>query len=200
MDKGKENYDNVIKEALNFVKAKLRLGGHDYEHVMRVYKLAISVGRKLGADEIVLSLAALLHDVGRVKEGNLHHALISAEIAKDFLESKGLSKEVIDKVVEAIEAHSYSLGKKASSLEAKILSDVDKLDALGAIGIARVFLYSGAKGRSLSESLKHFEEKILKLPSLIYLDELKVVAERRAKFVKEFLKELKLELELKDLE
>jgi len=191
---------DVIKEALEFVKSKLKGGGHDLEHVLRVYRMALAVGRKLGADELVLSLAAILHDVGRAFERpERHHAEASAEIARDFLRGK-VDQDVVEKVVEAIRAHSFSFGKEASSLEAKILSDVDKIDALGAIGIARVFMYSGAKGRGLEKSLKHFKEKILKLPSLIHLDELKGLAERRARFVELFLRELKRELELEDLQ
>ncbi|MEM0331842.1 MAG: phosphohydrolase, partial [Archaeoglobaceae archaeon] len=100
----------------------------------------------------------------------------------------------IDAVVHAIESHSFSSNVKPRTLEAKILSDADKLDAIGAIGVARAFLYSGEKGRSIEETLMHFEEKLLKLKDLLYTDTAKAIAAERHEFLKKFYEELKREL------
>ena len=169
---------------------------HGFGHVARVLELACRFAEGYsGVDYEVLQLAALLHDVGRVS-GAENHAARSAQIARAILRLAGYPEERAERVVEAIVSHSYSHGRRAESLEAMILSDADKVDALGAIGLVRVFMYSGTLGRDLEGSLDHIRGKILKLPQLLYTEEARREAERRVRLVVEFLENLERELEL----
>ncbi|AFK21983.1 HD domain-containing protein [Pyrococcus sp. ST04] len=184
-----------IQRAIEVAKEMLGEGSHGLSHTERVLKLALEIGKKEGADLEVLALAAILHDVARpLEEKGLikDHAKESAKIARDILNNY----PKIEEVVHAIEAHRFSRGVEPRTLEAKILSDADKIDALGAVGIARVFMYSGEHGRSIEDSIRHFEEKILKLKDLMYTKTGKKIAEERHKIVEDFLEELKKEITL----
>ncbi|MCC6055579.1 MAG: HD domain-containing protein [Desulfurococcaceae archaeon] len=123
---------------------------HCLDHVLRVRDLALRIGEEVPelVDREVLELAVLLHDIGRIS-GDEGYARRSAEIARIILELANHSRDRIERVVETIQVHSFSEGFKPVSIEAKVLSDADKLDALRAIGVARIFAFSGAKGRSL---------------------------------------------------
>lgn len=188
---------NLIKKAEDLAKNFFeREGTHGFSHVKRVFNLCLHIGEAEGADLEVLALAALLHDVARPLEDKgivEDHAKESAKIARRFLTSLKYSK--VDEVVHAIEAHRFSRPPEPKTLEAKILSDADKLDAIGAIGVARVFMYSGEHGRDIEASIKHFEEKILKLKDLMYTKTAKKLAEGRHKFVEEFIGRLLKEIE-----
>lgn len=173
-----------------------REGTHGFSHTERVLALCMHIGEKEGADLEVLALAALLHDIARPLEskGKIDdHAKEGAKIAKHFLEGLGYGK--VEQVTHAIEAHRFSRPPEPRTLEAKILSDADKLDAIGAIGIARVFMYSGEHGRSIEYSLKHFEEKIMKLKDLMYTKTAKEMALERHKYVEEFIERIRKEIE-----
>ncbi len=175
-----------------------REGTHGFSHVERVFNLCLHIGKEEGADLEVLALAALLHDVARPLEsaGKVEdHAAEGARIARHFLRSIGYPEEKVEAVAHAIEAHRFSRGPEPETLEAKILSDADKLDAIGAIGVARVFMYSGEHGRSIEDSLAHFEEKILKLKGLMYTETAKRLAEERHRFTVEFIERIKREIE-----
>ncbi|WP_461865786.1 HD domain-containing protein [Thermococcus sp.] len=173
-----------------------RDGTHGFSHVKRVFNLCLHIGREEEADLEVLALAALLHDVARPleDEGKIEdHALESAKIARRFL--KGLGYKKVEEVVHAIEAHRFSKPPEPQTLEAKILSDADKLDAIGAIGIARVFMYSGKHGRDIETSLKHFKEKILKLKDMMYTKTAREMALERHKYTEEFISRIQREIE-----
>ncbi len=117
---------------------------HGFDHVMRVYTLAERIGRAEGADMRVLLTAALLHDLAR---GEPDHHLHSAEQARALLANE--PKAFVDAVAHCIEAHRFRTGPEPQTLEAKILQDADKLDAIGAVGIARVFAHAGHRGTAL---------------------------------------------------
>ncbi|MCD6372830.1 MAG: HD domain-containing protein [Thermococcus sp.] len=175
-----------------------RNGTHGFDHIERVFNLCLHIGQKEGADLEVLALAALLHDVARPMEsrGEVHdHAKAGAEIAGEYLKELGYPEEKLENVVHSIEAHRFSRGPEPRTLEARILSDADKLDAIGAVGIARVFMYSGEHGRDIAASLKHFEEKILKLKDLMYTETARKMAEERHRFTEEFIRRITLEIE-----
>lgn len=167
---------------------------HGVEHVLRVRDLALNIAKAVPepVDREVLEIAALLHDIGRVSEDE-NHAKKSSEIAQIILQLANFPSEKIEKIVEAIKAHSFSEGVEPRSVEAKILSDADKLDALGAVGIARVFSFSGCRGRSLKDSIQHFYSKILQLPNLLHTEVAKDIAKKRVEVVKMFLEELEKE-------
>jgi uncharacterized protein len=172
---------------------------HGLDHVLRVRDIALKIAEAIPepVDREVLEVAVLLHDIGRVS-GDKDHAKRSAEIAYIILKLACFPEDKVGKVVEAIQSHSFSEGVKPMSIEAKILSDADKLDALGVIGIARVFAFSGSRGRSLKESIQHFYDKILQLPNLLFTDIAKSIAIKRIDVVKKFLEDLEKEIELKN--
>ena len=167
------------------------VSAHDEGHVERVLRIARYIAEREGASIEVVETAAKLHDIARNVE---NHAIESAKIAKKILEREGRSKEFIDAVVHAIEAHSFSSEVEPRTLEAKILSDADKLDAIGAIGVARAFLYSGERGRSIEDTIRHFEDKLLKLGNMMYTETARSIAKRRHEFLKLFYEEIKKEL------
>jgi len=168
---------------------------HGIDHVMRVRDLALRIAREMGegVDLELVELAALLHDIARHVDER-KHAELSARFARILLELAGLDRERIEIVAQAIEDHSFSSGRRPRNIVGAILSDADKLDAMGAIGIARVFSYGGSRGRSIEESLKHFEEKILKLKSLLITEPGKRIGEERHRIVEEFVSRLRSEL------
>ncbi|WP_297418298.1 HD domain-containing protein [Thermococcus sp.] len=175
-----------------------RDGTHGFSHVERVFNLCLHIGKEEGADLEVLALASLLHDVARPLESSgkvEDHAVEGARIARHFLRSLGYPEEKVEAVAHAIEAHRFSRGPEPETLEAKILSDADKLDAIGAIGVARVFMYSGEHGRSIEDSLRHFEEKILKLKGLMYTKTARGIADGRHRFTVEFIERIMREIE-----
>jgi len=121
-------------------------GGHDFDHVLRVTALAVRIAKAEGADLAVVRTAALLHDVG-VSEGRVDHHRRGAEIAREVMRNQ--PTEFVEAVAHAIEAHRFRAEPAPRTLEAQVLSDADKLDAIGAIGVARVFAYAGARGTVL---------------------------------------------------
>ncbi|WP_440058921.1 HD domain-containing protein [Thermogladius sp. 4427co] len=165
--------EEVLEKARRLAREALGDGfDHGYPHVLRVRKWAWEIVReeRLVVDSLVLDLAVYLHDIGRVI--GEPHAYYSALFAKSFLESQGVGRDVIDKVVNAIEYHSYSYAKTKKvepvAVEAMVLSDADKLDALGIVGFLRVFSYNWRKGSSLEEVVEHFYEKIFNLKNMMH--------------------------------
>ncbi|MBC7236313.1 MAG: HD domain-containing protein [Chloroflexi bacterium] len=122
---------------------------HGFDHVLRVWRLAERIGREEGADLEILKAAALLHDVGRAEElrTGADHAEIGARKAIEIL--RGHSREKVNAVAQAIREHRFRTAQSPTSLEAKVLFDADKLDSIGAIGIARAYAVAGARGQRL---------------------------------------------------
>jgi len=189
MDKQK-----VLINTYAFVKKEF-LGegtGHDYFHLKRVVENALKIGKAENANLFLVELSAWLHDVGDYK---LHDGVDrSEELVKEFLLTQNLSDELIDKVNEIISQVSFSKGNSVTSLEAKVVQDADRLDAIGAIGIARAFAFGGSRGRELwnpdqpeSTTVQHFYDKLLKLKDLMNTETAKVIAEKRHRFLEEFL-------------
>jgi uncharacterized protein len=170
-------------------------GSHGFDHTERVIKLCIFLGEKLGADMEVLIPAAILHDIARSMK---NHSIASARKSENILRNYNIEEDKIRHICEAIRTHSFSGGRKAKTIEAKILSDADKLDALGAVGILRTAMYSGETSRSLDDFLSHFDDKLLKLKDLMYTDEGYKVALIRHKYILDYLKRIQEEIELKD--
>ena len=178
----------LISDAMDFVSDLLEnnSGGHDTAHSLRVYKNALEIAcNEPGCDMTVVSLAALLHDVDDHKlfdhENN--------ENAREFLSNSGVPSEKIEEICSVINSVSFSKnrGKKPATLEGKIVQDADRLDAMGAIGIARTFAYGGEHGRSIEESVMHFHEKLLLLKDEMNTESARKIAESRHEFLEEFL-------------
>lgn len=162
---------------------------------MRVFCLATCIAVIEGADLEVVAAAALLHDIGRLVEKyvNVHHALISANVASELLNAIGFPEHKIDAVKRAILAHSYSLGFTPKSIEECCVSDADKLDALGAIGVYRTIATNILRGNSLNDTIEHFVEKLSKLEHLMCTKTGKKLAQQKQKFINNFFKNLKSE-------
>lgn len=119
---------------------------HDLEHALRVREWGKLLAEEEGADATVIELAALLHDIGRSSAVEKTHAESSAGLAVNILHKTGYSEDIVLRVREAIMAHSLEAGHEPITLEAKILYDADKLDFVGAIGLARLFTFGGVEG------------------------------------------------------
>jgi uncharacterized protein len=122
--------------------------GHNFDHVLRVYNLAIRLAKGEKVDLDVIKIAVLLHDIGGSKErkdptGKTDHAIESAKLAKPFLEQLGLPADKIKHILDCIVTHRYRSEQKPQSLEAEIVFDADKLETVGAIGLARMFAWVG---------------------------------------------------------
>lgn len=172
---------------------------HGFPHVKRVLNLCLNIGKSLGANLKILEISALLHDIGRNREnltkGVKNHAEISAEVALDFLKSKDfhISQNKLNNIIHCIRAHSFSNNVTPKTLEAKILSDADKLDALGAIGLFRIIGFTIIKQGGLGKVIEHLENKILKLKDQLYLDTSKQIAVEKHEIVLDFYNKIKME-------
>lgn len=170
-------------------------GSHGVEHVKRVYELCLFIGKATGADLEILLPAAILHDAGR-SDSTKGHSWESVRISEELLSKAGLDKLKIQMIGEAIRSHSYEAEESPRTLEAKILSDADKLDALGSVGIFRAAAYAAEEHRGTEDFMDHFHEKLLKLPELMYTELAQQMALRRRAFMYDYLNELQHELRL----
>lgn len=194
--------ETVKKEALKYYASDS--SGHDWLHAERVCKICMKISEKEGGDQQVLAVAALLHDVGVQYEFNegIDHSKKSVEIASEILNRIGFPPEKISMVLEAIGAHRFSRGIKAVSLESKILQDADRLDSIGAIGVARAFSYGARRGvpmysteENTSSTVNHFYEKLFKIKDFLNTGTAKRIAEKRHDFMKLFLSRFLSEVE-----
>ncbi|MBW1722085.1 MAG: HD domain-containing protein [Deltaproteobacteria bacterium] len=128
-------------------------GSHDWQHVLRVRNLCLHIAETEGADRQVLEIAAYLHDIGRpaqeASRGRICHGERGAKIAGEFLERYPLDRETRNNILHCIRTHRFRGNHAPKTLEAKILFDADKLDAIGAVGVARAFLFAGEVGATL---------------------------------------------------
>ena len=209
----------IIDKTILFVKQQLQdaEGGHDWFHIERVYKNAILIAQEEVCNLTVVKLGALLHDIADSKfhDGDEE---IGPKIAQKFLESENVSEEIIEHVIQIIQNISFKGGnfeQTFSSKELEIVQDADRLDALGAIGIARTFNYGGFKNRAIynpsiapklnmskeeyknsdSPTLNHFYEKLLLLKDKMNTETGKKIAQERHRFMETFLSQFYAEWE-----
>lgn len=188
---------------------------HGWEHVTRVYQLALHIARAEGADPLITGAAALLHDIGRlVHKKGVHHAQLSLEESRVLLARYPFTAGQVEAILHAIEAHSFSQGVEARTLEARVLRDADRLDALGAIGILRWAITGTLKGKAETRNyhpddpfgerralddrlyrLDHFFTKLLKLEEGIATETGRAMARRRTEYMRGYLQEFRAELE-----
>ena len=162
--------------------------GHDAAHSIRVYTNARKIAEEYPeCDLTVVSLAALLHDVDDHKLFDTANNMN----ARTFLKDRQVVDPIIERICEVINGVSFSKnrGRRPSTLEGQIVQDADRLDAMGAIGIARTFAYGGKVGRPLEDSLQHFDDKLLLLKDEMNTEVAKRIAENRHKYMEEFLAE-----------
>lgn len=203
--------ENQIEEnAFSYLKEIFQndSSGHDYYHSLRVYKNAVKIAQKEGGNMFLIKLGALLHDVDDRKLFDTSDKLLNA---RKFLIENGVDDSIIDEICNIIKSVSFK-GNGSSvpdSIEGKIVQDADRLDAIGAIGIARTFAYGGYKGRPIfdpeekprenmtteeydnhiSTSINHIYEKLLKLKNLMNTDTAISIAENRHLFIEKYLEE-----------
>lgn len=211
-----------IEKTINFVKEKLEgaEAGHDWFHIERVWKLSKKISEKEGGNLEIIELSALLHDIADPKFHNGDETL-ATKISSEFLKSIKVEENIINQVLYIIENISFKNREESHqnpSLELQIVQDADRLDAIGAIGIARTFNFGGFKNnlmyhpdiqpklnmskeeykKSNGTTINHFYEKLLLLKGLMNTETAKKIASERhdfmLKFLDEFYKEWKVEI------
>jgi len=187
-----ERIDSFVSEEMTRSEA----GAHAYDHVKRVHSIAMEIGRELRADLRVLGAAALLHDVGRFREEDtgISHSKLSGDMGEGILRELEYTDAEIQGVKEAIRTHRFSEDLTPTSLEGEILSDADKLDAMGAIGVFRAIAQAAVENAGFDAFLKHADAKLLKLRDLMHTKTAREMAEERHKVLQSFVEELCREL------
>ena len=202
----------MVNSALEYIKEIFSgdSSGHDYYHTVRVYRIATEIAKQEYADVNIVQLAALLHDVDDKKLSPETHA--TKKNAVDFMTANGVDADIINIVCKIIDEVSFAGTDSVvpSTIEGKCVQDADRLDAIGAIGIARTFAYGGSRGRKIydpdikprigmskeeyeknmnSTSINHFYEKLLLLKDMMNTTAGKKMAEHRQAVMQEFLNE-----------
>ncbi|TSE06996.1 HD domain-containing protein [Aquimarina algiphila] len=211
--------DKIVSKTIDFVKEKLAgaEGGHDWFHIQRVYNNAKLIAKDENVDLFVVSLGALLHDIA---DSKFHDGdeTVGPKVASDFLESLSVEESVVTHVIKIIENISFKGGnidQKFKSPELDVIQDADRLDAIGAIGIARCFNYGGFKNRvlydpdispnlnmtkeeyksSTSPTINHFYEKLFLLKDRMNTEAGKKLANERHQYMEGFLEQFYKEWE-----
>ncbi len=214
-----DSENKVIEQTVDFVRQELSgaESGHDWWHIFRVWKLSLRIAKEENADLFVVSLGALLHDIADAKfhEGD---ETIGPRVAETFLHSQSLPENIIAGVLNIVRFVSFKNRKEKPeflSIELQIVQDADRLDAMGALGIARAFSYGGFKGREMynpdiapdpdmskaeykqskSTTINHFYEKLLLLKDMMNTDTGKKMAWQRHRFMEKFLRQFYSEWE-----
>ena len=194
----------MIEKAMEFAREIFSgdASGHDFDHTMRVYRMATRLAKEEGADQEIVQLAALLHDVDDHK--------LSPETCENhlravtFLRENGVDEEKIRIITDIISRISFSANRGApSTLEGKCVQDADRLDAMGAIGIARTFAYGGSRGRRMHDpqgmdknaTVQHFYDKLLLLKVSMNTLTAQRLAEDRDRFMRSYLEQFYAEWE-----
>lgn len=186
--------EKIIEQAVAYIQKLFRTnaGGHDVDHTMRVYRNALLIAEKeQDCDRLIIALAALLHDVD-------DHKLFGTKDnanARAFLLENQVPQQMADRICGVINTVSFSQnkGRIPDTPEGKIVQDADRLDAMGAVGIARTFAYGGEHGRSLQDSARHFYEKLLLLRDEMNTETGKELAEDRHRFLRMFIERFEAE-------
>lgn len=209
------NLPNLQQRCFEFIAASTPAdAAHDLSHVKRVLKNALHLSVLEGTNDDIILPAACLHDCVAVpKDSPLRSqgSRLAAEAATQFLSTNGYPAELIPQVAHAIEAHSYSAGIPVQTAEAAVVQDADRLDSLGAIGIARCLLVGGRLNRPLLDpddpfcdrrepddgqfTIDHFYNKLFKLPSTMQTNAGRQEAERRVMLMQDYLDNLRQEIE-----
>ena len=218
--------DSRYKKLVEIVSDKLSCSAHNLDHVFRVYKLCMLIAEaEDGVDLEVLIPAALLHDIARVEEsqdqsGKIDHAVLGSEIAEEILLNLEYDLEKINRIKHCIISHRFRAGNEPKTIEAKILFDADKLDVIGATGIARTFMLAGQFGQRLNQNneldqylesnsvengrlkdvskhspLIEYEIKFKKIPNKLYTDKAKSIGLKRLEYMENYFNQLSCEFE-----
>lgn len=209
---------DIINKTKQFVKVELSNegSGHDWYHIERVYNMSKYIAKKENADLFIVEMAALLHDIDDWKFSDIYNTTLTEE----FLKSVKVNEEESNRILNIIKTMSYKGGvvnSTQNTIEGMVVQDADRLDALGAIGIARAFAYGGNKNRSIydpsikpmdfksldevknkdNHTVNHFYEKLFKLKDLMNTETAKEIATKRHKYMEDFIEEFYLEWNFK---
>ena len=181
--------EDIITKAIRYINELFasNYGGHDSAHTLRVYKNALKIAEnEPGCDKLIVSLGALLHDADDYKLFNTENNANT----RSFLTENNVPKEEIDRICAVINGVSFSKnrGRRPDTIEGRIVQDADRLDGIGAVGIARTFAYGGEHGRSLDASIQHFYDKLLHLRDEMNTQTAKELASERHQFIEEYLR------------
>lgn len=217
----------IIKKVSEIAESMFKDAGpcHDFYHTKRVLKVAKYLAKREGADQFVVELAALLHDIGRIDEAkaknngkDINHAEVSAIKSRMLLKQFDLADETIKNICHAILAHRFRVQtEKPKTIEAKVLRDADKLDGLGAIGVARAYIWLGeynigqiyisrkdwSKFDINSDDSKHdslqreWTVKLSKIKNQMFTKSGKKLAQKRHNTMKKFIKDLEMEIKVR---
>jgi len=197
----KEEFFDRLRER---VKGYLEDGsGHCFNHVMRVYDMAVKISEGEDVDMDVVRAAALLHDVARSKQdgGNICHAEEGAKMAREILNEMDFPEDKIDRVAHAIEVHRHSKKFKAETYEAEVIQDADRLDGLGAVAITRPFERGGKRGRvsygksDRETTLEYIKWRLLAvLPEMFNMPKAREIATERYEFTIGFINRFEKEI------
>lgn len=178
--------------------------GHDWEHIKRVWHLSKQIQATEGGDKFAIELAALFHDYNDSKLTS--DPAQATEVITHWMKGKEIPEEVISKIIRIIQSVSFKNGKnptQASTIEEKIVQDADRLDAIGAIGIARTFTYGGAHNREIANrdhpentTLQHFYDKLLLIQKQLKTKTGRELAGEKQKIMQEFIHVLEKELKI----
>lgn len=217
--------DKIIQKITQEITKEQYCSAHSVDHVWRVYKLCLALAKEQKIDKQVLQIAALLHDIGGAAEmadptGKTDHAVVSAQMAEKILQGMNFPEQKISHIKDCIISHRYKTNNKPRTLEAKILFDADKLDGVGAIGVARVFVWmgrnrgniykkvnlrqyikdnlGGRKDGRIQDKTKHSPQieygiKVKYLLTRLYTPTAKKICAKRVKYFKDFLDQLEKE-------
>lgn len=200
----------ILEKTRDFVKEKMYKegSGHDWFHVERVCNMSKYLAQKESADMFIVEMTALLHDIDDWKFSDVYNTTVTEE----FLKSVEVSEEDSNRILNIIKTMSYKGGvvdSTQNTIEGMVVQDADRLDALGAIGIARAFAYGGSKNRSMydpsikpidfksldevknkdNHTINHFYEKLFKLKDLMNTNTAKEIAKKRHKYMENFIEE-----------
>lgn len=203
------NREEIVRDTAIMVKDKLKNegSGHDWYHIERVWRTALSLAKQEKANSFIVEMAALLHDL--IDEKLVKDTSQAMEEVEYWLEGAGVSSKDSERIIDIIQSVSYKGGNNSRflTLEGQVVQDADRLDAIGAIGIARTFSYAGSKGHLLfdpeltvretmtekeyregkTSAVHHFYEKLLKLKDLMNTEAGKELAEERHQFMEDYL-------------
>ena len=192
--------DTVIENAIEYISALFadNTDGHDAAHSLRVYHNAMMIADTVDdCDRYSIALASLLHDAD-------DHKLFGTTDnynARSFLKEQGVDEELINKICSIINSVSFSRNKGVipDTIEKMIVQDADRLDAMGAVGIARTFAYGGKTGRGMEDSIQHFYDKLLLLKELMNTEAAKEIAVQRHEFMLSYIDQLKREMDYNNI-
>ena len=188
--------EQIIGEAVRYIRDLFQgnSDGHDFSHTMRVYHTAMRIAdSEPGCDRLIVALGTLLHDAD---DDKLFRTVNNAN-ARAFLAAQAVDPEAADRICAVINAVSFhkNRGRHPETIEGRIVQDADRLDAIGAVGIARTFAYGGKHGRTLESSIEHFHEKLLLLKDMMNTPGAREMAEERHAFMESYLRQWKTETE-----